>query len=450
MLTPKGMQGLTCNNNVGCNVVCIIIHTSVSSSGEVTALHRNSPVSETTLREIAVYIWMEEGCTMKDVVARLRPKTVPPGYSTTEWKEGKEELLDDKMRSILAQFEYSKRIKEYVGQGIPFNCHLIVPEVHKHIGHVICHREDGAHLLKRMATCLRQGKVKGVRLERFLEALYDPSTRLTYPAITGVRKQSVIDAERLFGKDVLEFMERKNYEAEAKYIRVIRNWRRAIDERGLTEETRQTYLQDVKDFINEDLIPWFSATDPTADYSTIEINRRIDRIKGFTRETLIGLTANIETRQWRYLFNLAQKIAPEHPRSSSSDDVECFFSILRNCVGENVTMKQVYYGWRKVCIEFTKRMDPDLLFYYFTSNSRYYEEELPSFNAPIVKAKEPLRAPRREQLALSNGCRIATLPVRNSLSVRATFHNIAINLPPLPNQCTPSQISNEHSYGQQE
>ncbi len=88
MLTPKGMQGLTCNNNVGCNVVCIIIHTSVSSSGEVTALHRNSPVSETTLREIAVYIWMEEGCTMKDVVARLRPKTVPPGYSTTEWKEG--------------------------------------------------------------------------------------------------------------------------------------------------------------------------------------------------------------------------------------------------------------------------------------------------------------------------------------------------------------------------
>lgn len=70
--------------------------------------------------------------------------------------------------------------------------------------------------------------------------------------------------------------------------------------------------------------------------------RRIDRIKGFTRETLIGLTANIETRQWRYLFNLAQKIAPEHPRSSSSDDVECFFSILRRCVGENFTMKQVH------------------------------------------------------------------------------------------------------------
>ncbi len=61
---------------------------------------------------------------------------------------GKEELVDDKMRSILAQFEYSKRIKEYVRQGIPFNCHLIVPEVHKHTGHVICHREDGAHLLK--------------------------------------------------------------------------------------------------------------------------------------------------------------------------------------------------------------------------------------------------------------------------------------------------------------
>lgn len=60
-----------------------------------------------------------------------------------------------------------------------------------------------------MATSLRQGKVKGVRLERFLEALYDPGTRLTYAAITGVRKQSVINAERLFSKDVLDFMERK-------------------------------------------------------------------------------------------------------------------------------------------------------------------------------------------------------------------------------------------------
>ncbi len=62
------------------------MHTSVSSNSEVTTLHKHSPVDETTLREIAA--WMEEGCTMNDLVARLRPKTVPPGYSTTEWKKG--------------------------------------------------------------------------------------------------------------------------------------------------------------------------------------------------------------------------------------------------------------------------------------------------------------------------------------------------------------------------
>ena len=72
-------------------------------------------------------------------------------------------------------------------------------------------------------------------MERFVEALKDPATGLTYPALTGVRKQSVEDVERLFGSKVIEFMENHNYEDEAKYLRVVRNWRHAIDERGIPE-----------------------------------------------------------------------------------------------------------------------------------------------------------------------------------------------------------------------
>ena len=48
-------------------------------------------------------------------------------------------------------------------------------------------------------------------------------------------------------------------------------------------------------------------------------------MKGFTREVLIALVANNETREWRRTFNREKGIPPEHPRSSTTDDVECFF-----------------------------------------------------------------------------------------------------------------------------
>ena len=54
----------------------------------------------------------------------------------------------------------------------------------------------------------------GVNLERFVVALHDPATGLTYPALTYVRKRSVEDVERLFGKGVIKFMEDHEYESE--------------------------------------------------------------------------------------------------------------------------------------------------------------------------------------------------------------------------------------------
>lgn len=71
-----------------------------------------------------------------------------------------------------------------------------------------------------------------IRLEKFVEALHDPATGLTYPALTGVRKQSVEDVERLFGEGVIKFMQDHEYEPEMKFLRTVRNWRQAIDERA--------------------------------------------------------------------------------------------------------------------------------------------------------------------------------------------------------------------------
>ena len=70
--------------------------------------------------------------------------------------------------------------------------------------------------------------------------------------------------------------------------------------------------------------------------------RDISGIKGFTREVLIALCADIESREWRYKVNSAQGIPPPHARSCTTDDVECFFSVLRDSVGKDFTLKQVH------------------------------------------------------------------------------------------------------------
>ena len=62
---------------------------------------------------------------------------------------------------------------------------------------------------------MRQGAARDIHLERFVQALEDPSSGLTYTALTGVRKQSVEDVERLFGAGVIEFMKKHGYKAEA-------------------------------------------------------------------------------------------------------------------------------------------------------------------------------------------------------------------------------------------
>ena len=69
--------------------------------------------------------------------------------------------------------------------------------------------------------------------------------------------------------------------------------------------------------------------------------RDASHIQGFIREVLVTLIADVESRNWRDAFNAQNGIPPEHPRSSTSDDVECFFNVLRDMVGKSFTLKQV-------------------------------------------------------------------------------------------------------------
>lgn len=197
---------------------------------------------------------------------------------------GMDEGTSDQLRSILAQFEHSYHVCLWEEKGVPFKTYYYVPEVHPLSGTEYHEREDDAHVLKvcisiqrinvckfifyivlanfilydskqRIATSTRCGGPQQLRLERFKEALEDSSSGLTYTALTGKNKQSVRDAERMFSFGMLRFMKSKGYSFEAKYIETILNWRRASDERGLSELQRCRYNYEMLSYINEELFP---------------------------------------------------------------------------------------------------------------------------------------------------------------------------------------------------
>ena len=110
--------------------------------------------------------------------------------------------------------------------------------------------------VQRIGQSTRCGGPDDLKLERFAEALMDDSSQLTFPAFTGQRKQSIRDVENLFSIGVENFMERKGYTYEAKYIRTIRNWRRSCDERGLSQLQRSRFNYQLLEMVLDELMPW--------------------------------------------------------------------------------------------------------------------------------------------------------------------------------------------------
>ena len=126
--------------------------------------------------------------------------------------------------------------------------------------------------MKRISDSLRRGGPKDLRLEYFEEAVHDTSSGLTVSALRGVRKQSVEDVERLISDAMVDWMDKKGYAAEAEYLRSIRGWRRACNERGLSNDQRSQLNKAFLDYILDDLMPWHR--DPQLrDFSLLEVSR---------------------------------------------------------------------------------------------------------------------------------------------------------------------------------
>ncbi len=82
-------------------------------------------------------------------------------------------------------------------------------------------------------------------------------------------------------------------------------------------------------------------------------------------------------------------LPPEHPRASSTDDVEGFFSLLHDQLGDVFDHKVFLQQQTKLLSEFTKKIDPDLPFFYWTGHEhRYTSELLASFNVPSGKEEK--------------------------------------------------------------
>ena len=104
-------------------------------------------------------------------------------------------------------------------------------------------------------------------LKRFEEAIKSKDTELNMLHLTGVRKQSTVDAEILLLPPVPNFF-KKNYMVEAKYIATIASWHESTDGRGMTQEQRHSANQDMLDMVKDEWMPWHW---DTPDLSLIDI-----------------------------------------------------------------------------------------------------------------------------------------------------------------------------------
>ena len=124
---------------------------------------------------------------------------------------------------------------------------------------------------------------------------------------------------------------------------------------------------------------------------------------------------------------------------------------MRDLTGKHFTLRQAQTTWRKSCIEFAKRLDPNLGFYYHTSShDRFYEGERPNFDESSKKRSS--RNPRHQRVRrIEQPSHLmfgrATFATPGAKSVRTQFHNLPVDLPPPPlPKGAHHDIRVEHSY----
>ncbi|XP_064622698.1 uncharacterized protein LOC135484921 isoform X2 [Lineus longissimus] len=415
----------------------VLIPTNVFHDGVPVMIRENEVVPDTLKLQLHDLVHQQR-IPEEEAIDQVRQELVPVGYEPCPWRPNCPESYLEKLRSILGTMYFRNSVESWSNRGVDFRHHLYIPEVDPTTNQVHHERADHCHLLKRIAGHTREGRYPMLEFDGFDEAMRDPGTGLTYAALVGKRKQSVTDAEKLLSFPVAKFLEENGFESAAKYVHTIAQWHEGSDGRGLSQLQRSRYNYLTLNYIMDELMPWHAERN---DLSTIDINRPWNSVRGFSRETLIEVTTNIESQEYRRRENTTIGYS-EHPRAGTTDDVEALFSICHRHLGDTFTLQDFKHRWMKLVNEFNKRMDHNLPFYYWTLNERFKLEQesfdqRPDFDENEVDVtRHPLRLHRlrlssREDSSIFSAGR-SFLPAKNRPSVRQRFHRLEVGLPPVP------------------
>ena len=179
-----------------------------------------------------------DGMNLFEAVKYIRMSLVPEGYEPHPFRSGVPESMDDMLKSIVATYRFRNTVSKFMSEGVDFSTYVYIPEIDSETGEAFHEREDHCHILKRIWKHTREEGPPETNLQGFDDAMQDPKTGLTFAALTGERKQSVVDAERMLSYLVASFLSEHGYEKEGEFVRTVAGWHEAADGRGLSELKR--------------------------------------------------------------------------------------------------------------------------------------------------------------------------------------------------------------------
>ena len=164
-----------------------------------------------------------DNLSLFDAVKAIRISLVPEGYEPYPFRSGVPECLEDMLKSIVAKYRFRNTVSKYMSEGIDFSTYLYIPQIDAESGEAFQEREDHCHILKRIWKHTREEEPPGTNLQGFDDAMLDPATGLTMAALTGERKQSVVDAERMLSYLVAKFLTEKGTQMKENTLELLQD-----------------------------------------------------------------------------------------------------------------------------------------------------------------------------------------------------------------------------------
>lgn len=90
-------------------------------------------------------------------------------------------------------------------------------------------------------------------------------------------------------------------------------------------------------------------------YAFLRFCRPIKGRCGMTREIIVGVVANLETRQQGREEYTKRDLPPEHPRASSTDDIEGIIALFHEVIDVVFDTKEFYDEFSKIMNKFSKK-----------------------------------------------------------------------------------------------